>query len=103
MLQSPQDSPLPPPAKSRNFIHPEFSTINKSETLWPEFCNRGQTFSTTFDASRKWKCPLCSKCTPRIQQHLATHKALIEDWDKAVDYCKKIAALKIREFEILML
>ena len=91
-----QDSPIPPPPKRTSDIHPEYSTSSKSETLWPDFYNKGQTFSTTFEGG-KWKCPICGKCTPRIQQHLATHKALLEDWDKSADYCRKIAALKIKE------
>ena len=94
--QSSQDSPLPPPPKRKNGIHPKSKTGSQSETLWPEFHNKGQTFSTTFEGG-KWKCPLCRVCTPRIQQHLATHQALLQDWDEAVDYCKKITALKVKE------
>ena len=98
MLSSPQDSPLPPPAKRKSSIHPESPTNKQSEILWPEFHIEGQTFPTTFEAGA-WKCPLCSKCTPRIKQHLASaiHKAHVGNWAVIEDYCNKIAVLRRKE------
>ena len=88
VLHPSQDSPLPPPAKKK--------TSSQSEILWPEFHNRGQTFPTTFEAG-KWRCPLCHKSTPRIRQHLSTHKALIDDWTFTENYCNEITVLKRKE------
>ena len=96
VLSSPQDSPLPPPAKRKSSIHPESSTNNQSEIFWPDFHIRGQTFPTTFEAG-KWKCPLCSHCTPRIRQHLVAHEELSENLAVIEDYCDKIAVLRRKE------
>ena len=82
-----QESPLPSssPAKMRRL-----------ETVWPPFHNKGSTFPTEFDGGR-WKCPLCHKNTPKMRQHLATHKDIIDDWSAAEIYCKEVALLKERE------
>ena len=82
-----QESPLlsSSPAKMR-----------KMETSWPTFHNKGSTFPTEFDGGR-WKCPLCHKNTPKMRQHLATHKDIIDDWSAAEIYCKEVALLKERE------
>ena len=70
----------------------------EGDIVWPEFHNHGKTYPTEFEGG-SWKCPLCSYCTPRIQQHLANHKDLIQDWSLAEKYCKEVAILKRRELE----
>ena len=70
--------------------------MRKLETVWPAFHNNGGSFPTEFEEG-VWKCPLCSQCTPRIQQHLARHKDLIEDWAAAEVYCKEVAVVKRRD------
>ena len=63
---------------------------------WPALHSNGNSYPTEFEAER-WKCPFCNKCTPRIKQHLATHKDLIGDWAEAENYCKEVALLKDRK------
>ena len=84
-----QESPLlsPSPAKKR-----------KMETSWPAFHNNGNTYPTEFNAG-VWKCPLCHKSTPRIRQHLADHKDLIDNWTAAEVYCEEVTLLKRREVD----
>ena len=84
-----QESPLlsSSPAKKR-----------KMETSWPAFHNNGNTYPTEFNAG-VWKCPLCYKSTPRIRQHLAHHKDLIDNWTAAEVYCEEVTLLKRREVD----
>ena len=70
--------------------------MRKMETVWPTFHNNGNDFPTEFEAGH-WKCPLCSHKTPRVRQHLATHKHLIDNWPAAEVYCEEVAVLKRRE------
>ena len=65
---------------------------------WPEFHNFDKTYPTRFE-SGSWICPLCNQKTPRIRQHLATHKGLIQDWGLAEEYCNEVAILKRKELE----
>ena len=83
-----QDSPLPPPAKTR------WMDLER-----PAFHNNGITYPTEFEAG-SWKCPLCSHITPRIRQHLTKHKALINDWERAETFCKEMAVSKQKEADI---
>ena len=65
---------------------------------WPAFHNNGNSYTTEFVAGR-WQCPLCGKSTPRVRQHLASHKDLIDNWAAAEAYCGEVALLKRREAE----
>ena len=80
----------------------ETQNLNKpdpgEDTAWPEFHNFDNTYPTDFEDG-VWKCPLCSHKTPRIRQHLATHKSLIQDWGQAEKYCNRVAFLKRRELD----
>ena len=71
-------------------------TSKLESVQWPAFHNNGSSYQTEFEAER-WKCPLCAKSTPRVRQHLATHKDQIGDWTAAETYCEKVALLKRRE------
>ena len=85
--------------ETQNSTNPEFK--NNTETLnlikpdpgedivWPKFHNFGNTYPTEFEGGA-WKCPLCSQKAPRIRQHLATHKSLIEDWEHAEKYYNQV-------------
>ena len=81
-------SPLlsPPPAKMKRL----------ESVKWPAFHNKGIEYPTEVVDGR-WKCPMCSHCTPRIRQHLATHKSIIGDWTGAEIYCEEVALLRRRE------
>ena len=88
MLLQVSQSPLlsSPPAKMRKL----------ESVQWPAFHNNGNSYPTELEAGR-WKCPICRKITPRIRQHLATHKDLIDDWTTAEIYCEEVAVIKRRE------
>ena len=71
--------------------------MRKQESVqWPAFHNNGTSYTTEFDAGR-WQCPLCGKSTPRVRQHLATHKDLIGNWTAAESYCEEVTLAKRRE------
>ena len=70
--------------------------MKKVESVkWPAFKNNGMEYPTEIEADG-WKCPLCSHTTPRIRQHLSTHKDIIVDWSAAEIYCEEVAVMKRR-------
>ena len=98
-----QISLLAPPAKMRKRDScPESTQTTCSENslpgeksiVWPPFLYRGRTHPTEFEAG-SWKCPICSKVTPKIRQHLTSHEDLTTDeMDDAETYCTEMAKLK---------
>ena len=82
-----QDSPLPPPSKTRRI-----------DLQWPAFHNNGITYPTEFVAG-SWKCPICCCTAPRIRQHLTSHQDLVQDLEYVETYCKEIAVLKRKELD----
>ena len=66
------------------------------DTEWPVFYNNGIAHPTEFVAGL-WKCPLCCHTTPRISQHLTSHKDL--NLESVKTYCKEVAVIKRRELE----
>ena len=82
-----QDSPLPPPSKTRRI-----------DLQWPAFHNNGITYPTEFVAG-SWKCPICCRTAPRIRQHLTSHQDLVQDLEYVETYCKEIAVLKRKELD----
>ena len=70
---------------------------NPKATDWPQFHNKGVSYSTEFDEYNTWKCPLCNHVTGRIRQHLLKHKDVLDDWDAIEQYCREMAQLKRRE------
>ena len=100
-----QTSFLAPPAKMRKGDSctestpsscSEDSLPGEKGIVWPMFHNNGKNYPTQFEAGR-WKCPICSDSALRIQQHLAKHLDLIQDWAGVQKYCKEIVVVKLKE------